>query len=53
VEVISEKKRLRGLLQATKGADIRAKAWFLSLLSKVLKTCAIHLIPTRLSVMGP
>lgn len=46
MEVISEKERLRDLLQATEGAGIRAKISFLSFLLQVLKTCAIHLILT-------
>lgn len=49
---VSETGRLRALLQATEGAAIRANIWFLTLLSKVLKPCAVHLIPTRLSIRG-
>lgn len=53
MEVLSEKERLRHLLQATEGTGVGAKIWFLSFLSKVLKTCAIHFIPTWLSIMDP
>lgn len=49
---VAEKGGLRDLLQATEGAAIRANIWFLTLLSKVLKPCAVRLIPPLLSVRG-